>query len=63
MSNFYDVPFGIGHDHVFSRKGHDKNARKTWWVIGLAATMMIVKIIGGTLFGSLALVAPTGPTD
>ena len=57
MSNFYDVPFGTGHDHVFLGKGHDKNARKTWWVIGLAATMMIVEIVGGTLFGSLALVA------
>jgi cation diffusion facilitator family transporter len=57
MSNFYDVPFGSSHDHVFLGEGHDKNARKTWWVIGLAATMMIVEIVGGTLFGSLALVA------
>ncbi len=57
MSNFYDVPFGTGHDHVFLGKGHDKNAQKTWWVIGLAATMMIVEIVGGTLFGSLALIA------
>lgn len=57
MSNFYDVPFGSSHDHVFLGEGHDKNARKTWWVIGLAGTMMIVEIIGGALFGSLALVA------
>ena len=57
MSNFYDVPFGTGHDHVFLGKGHDKNAQKTWWVIGLAATMMLVEIVGGTMFGSLALVA------
>ena len=57
MSNFYDVPFGTGHNHVFLGKGHDKNAQKTWWVIGLAATMMIVEIVGGTIFGSLALVA------
>lgn len=57
MSNFYDVPFGARHDHVFLGKGHDKNAQKTWWVIGLAATMMLVEIVGGTLFGSLALVA------
>ena len=57
MSNFYDVPFGTGHDHVFLGKGHDRNAQKTWWVIGLAATMMIVEIVGGSMFGSLALVA------
>lgn len=30
MSNFYDVPFGDSHDHVFLGEGHDKNARKTW---------------------------------
>ena len=57
MSNFYDVPFGTSHNHVFLGKGHDKNAQKTWWVIGLAATMMLVEIVGGTVFGSLALVA------
>lgn len=57
MSNFYDVPFGTSHDHVFLGKGHNRNAQKTWWVIGLAATMMLVEIVGGTIFGSLALVA------
>lgn len=30
MSNFYDTPFGIGHDHVFLGAGHEKNERKTW---------------------------------
>jgi cation diffusion facilitator family transporter len=37
--------------------GHDKNERKTWAVIALCSVMMIVEIVGGTIFGSLALVA------
>jgi cation diffusion facilitator family transporter len=50
------VPFEI-HDHVFLGQGHQKNERKTWAVIGLCAAMMFLEIIGGSLFGSLALVA------
>ncbi|WP_283744762.1 CDF family Co(II)/Ni(II) efflux transporter DmeF [Sideroxydans sp. CL21] len=57
MNRFYDAPFGIGHDHVFLGEGHDKNERKTWAVIALCSLMMIVEIVGGKLFGSLALVA------
>jgi cation diffusion facilitator family transporter len=51
------VPLGLGHDHVFLGRGHQKNERKTWAVIGLCSVMMFVEIIGGSLFGSLALVA------
>ena len=51
------VPFGLAHDHVFLGRGHQKNERKTWAVIGLCAAMMAVEIVGGSLFGSLALVA------
>jgi len=57
MNNFYDAPFSTGHDHVFLGAGHEKNERKTWAVIALCTTMMLVEIIGGNLFGSLALVA------
>lgn len=57
MTNFYDAPFGVEHDHVFLGAGHDKNERKTWTVIALCSAMMLVEIIGGSLFGSLALVA------
>ncbi len=57
MSNFYDTPFGIGHDHVFLGAGHEKNERKTWAVIVLCTLMMAAEIIGGSMFGSLALVA------
>jgi cation diffusion facilitator family transporter len=51
--------FGISgaHDHVFLGTGHERNERKTWAVIILCAAMMILEIVGGTLFGSLALVA------
>jgi cation diffusion facilitator family transporter len=45
------------HDHVFLGAGHEKNERKTWAVIVLCSTMMLVEIVGGSLFGSLALVA------
>jgi cation diffusion facilitator family transporter len=57
MSNFYDAPFGEGHDHVFLGAGHEKNERRTWAVIVLCAAMMVAEIVGGSLFGSLALVA------
>jgi cation diffusion facilitator family transporter len=45
------------HDHVFLGEGHDRNARKTWAVIWLCGIMMVAEIVGGSLFGSLALVA------
>jgi cation diffusion facilitator family transporter len=46
-----------GHEHVFLGAGHEKNERKTWAVIVLCTVMMAVEIAGGSLFGSLALVA------
>jgi cation diffusion facilitator family transporter len=46
-----------GHSHVFLGTGHEQNERKTWGVIALCGVMMVVEIIGGSLFGSLALVA------
>ena len=45
------------HDHVFLGEGHEKAERRTWAVIILCSVMMIAEIIGGALFGSLALVA------
>jgi cation diffusion facilitator family transporter len=57
MNEFYDAPFTAAHDHVFLGAGHEKNERKTWGVIVLCTLMMLVEIIGGRLFGSLALVA------
>ncbi|GGF10213.1 cation transporter [Aliidongia dinghuensis] len=46
-----------GHNHVFLGAGHEKNERKTWAVIALCSAMMLVEIVGGSLFGSLAVVA------
>jgi cation diffusion facilitator family transporter len=45
------------HSHVFLGAGHEQNERKTWTVIVLCTVMMLAEIIGGALFGSLALVA------
>jgi cation diffusion facilitator family transporter len=45
------------HDHVFLGEDHDRAERRTWAVIILCSLMMIAEIIGGVLFGSLALIA------
>jgi cation diffusion facilitator family transporter len=45
------------HSHVFLGEGHDKNERRTWAVIALCAVMMVAEVVGGLLFGSIALVA------
>lgn len=50
------VPPG-GHPHVFLGEAHDRNARRTWLVIALTATMMVVEITAGYAYGSMALVA------
>ncbi len=47
----------FGHSHIFLGTGHERNERKTWAVISLCSLMMAIEIIGGHLFGSLALVA------
>ena len=45
------------HAHVFLGEGHEHAERRTWAVIWLCGAMMVLEIAGGTLFGSLALVA------
>jgi cation diffusion facilitator family transporter len=45
------------HDHVFLSAGHAESERRTWWVIGLCGAMMLLEIVGGLAFGSIALVA------
>jgi hypothetical protein len=45
------------HDHFFLGEGHEKNERRTWMVIGLCTFMMVAEVVGGLLFGSIALVA------
>ena len=45
------------HDHFFLGHDHDRAERRTWAVIALCSVMMIAEIVGGSLFGSLALIA------
>jgi len=45
------------HEHVFLGEAHDRNERRTWAVVGLTAAMMVAEIAGGTIFGSMALLA------
>ena len=45
------------HPHVFLGEGHETNERRTWFVIWLCLFMMVAEIIGGMLFGSIALIA------
>src|SRR5271154_5332818 len=45
------------HGHAFLGERHDRHERRTWTVVGLTAAMMVAEIAGGTLFGSIALVA------
>src|ERR1700747_3668802 len=49
--------FPSAHNHVFLGEGHEQNERRTWIVIWLCGAMMIAEIVGGLLFGSIALVA------
>ena len=46
-----------GHSHIFLGAGHEHAERRTWAVIWLCGAMMLLEIVGGTLFGSIALVA------
>ncbi len=45
------------HEHVFLGEGHARNERRTWIVIAVTATMMVVEIVAGNVYGSMALVA------
>jgi cation diffusion facilitator family transporter len=47
----------LRHSHVFLGEGHEQSERRTWAVIWLCGAMMIAEIVGGLMFGSIALVA------
>jgi cation diffusion facilitator family transporter len=57
MSNSESAVGAAFHSHVFLGEGHEKSERRTWAVIWLCAAMMAAEILGGWLFGSLALIA------
>jgi cation diffusion facilitator family transporter len=48
---------GLSHSHVFLGESHARNERRAWLVIGLCGVMMLIEIVGGLWFGSIALVA------
>ena len=45
------------HGHSFLGAHHGEHERRTWSVVVLTAAMMVAEIVGGTLFGSIALIA------
>ena len=45
------------HRHVFLGAAHGDSERNVWVVIALTGAMMVVEIVGGAMFGSIALVA------
>src|SRR5437016_9618323 len=45
------------HSHMFLGEEHHDSERKTWAVIVLCGVMMAAEIVGGLLFGSIALIA------
>ena len=45
------------HGHAFLGAHHGEHERRTWSVVALTAVMMVAEIVGGTMFGSIALVA------
>jgi cation diffusion facilitator family transporter len=57
MSETEGSAYPAFHNHVFLGEGHEKSERKTWAVIWLCSAMMVAEIVGGLMFGSIALVA------
>ncbi|PTM94259.1 CDF family Co(II)/Ni(II) efflux transporter DmeF [Mycoplana dimorpha] len=56
MTDLTSPPIGA-HEHVFLGDDHERNERRTWLVIAITATMMVLEIAAGTIYGSMALVA------
>ncbi|MGH6665248.1 MAG: CDF family Co(II)/Ni(II) efflux transporter DmeF [Pseudolabrys sp.] len=45
------------HSHVFLGRQYRRHERRTWFVVALTAAMMVAEIVGGTIYGSMAVVA------
>lgn len=45
------------HQHTFGTDVQTRGERRTWWVIGLTASMMVIEIVAGLIYGSMALLA------
>jgi cation diffusion facilitator family transporter len=50
-------PLGYPHDHDYLSSHQHRNERRTWIVIVLTLVTMVVEIVSGLLFGSMALLA------
>ena len=48
---------GFGHSHDFLGAAHARSERNVWAVIALTSFMMVAEIVGGAMFGSIALIA------
>lgn len=53
----HDSLHAFSHRHDFLGERHQRNARRTWWVVGLTAAMMVGEIVAGWWTGSMALLA------
>jgi cation diffusion facilitator family transporter len=47
----------LAREHDFLGASHDRNARRTLWVVALTAVMMVAEIAAGLITGSMALLA------
>lgn len=52
-----DLELSHGHSHDFLGAQHDRNARRTLWVVALTLVMMAGEIVAGYVTGSMALLA------
>src|ERR1700716_1406598 len=57
MAEIRTPAFTPTHSHMFLGEDHEKAESRTWAVIWLCTIMMVAEIVGGALFGSLALIA------
>lgn len=53
----HEKALNASHEHVFLGDDHARNERRTWAVIAITASMMVVEIVAGNVFGSMALTA------
>ena len=47
----------FAHEHIYLGADHDRNTKRTLWVVLLTAVMMVAEIVTGYLTGSMALLA------
>ncbi len=50
-------PLSDRHAHNFLGTQHRRHERRTWIVIAITASVMVLEIVAGSLFGSMALLA------